>query len=124
MLDPTDHNLARQNPADYVKGIEVTVKAAIAEAKSNVESFEASQIIGIGIDTTGSTPIPVDEDGTPRRIPGSSRPMALLGTLIIWFGWFGFNGGSTLAFNDQVPRVLVNTTLAGAAGMVAGLALG
>ncbi len=65
ILDPADHNLARQNPADYVKGIEVTVKAAIAEAKNNVDRFEASQIIGIGVDTTGSTPIPVDADGTP-----------------------------------------------------------
>lgn len=65
ILDPADHNLARQNPADYVKGIEVTVKAAIAEAKKNVEGFDASKIIGIGIDTTGSTPIPVDKDGTP-----------------------------------------------------------
>lgn len=65
ILDPTDHNLARQNPADYVKGIGLTVKAAIAEAKKNAEGFEASRIIGIGIDTTGSTPIPVDKDGTP-----------------------------------------------------------
>ena len=65
ILDPADHNLARQNPVDYLKGIEVTVKAAIAEAKNAVKGFGADQIIGIGIDTTGSTPIPVDKDGTP-----------------------------------------------------------
>ena len=65
ILDPADHNLARQNPADYVKGIEVTVKAAVTEAKKNVPGFEAYKIIGIGIDTTGSTPLPVDRDGTP-----------------------------------------------------------
>ncbi|MHC4438303.1 MAG: ribulokinase [Planctomycetota bacterium] len=65
ILDPADHNLARQNPADYLNGIEVTVKAAIAEAKNAVKGFEPSQVIGIGIDTTGSTPIPVDKDGTP-----------------------------------------------------------
>jgi len=65
ILDPADHNLARQNPSDYVKGIEVTVKAAIADAKNNAEDFDASKIIGIGIDTTGSTPIPVDADGMP-----------------------------------------------------------
>ncbi len=65
ILDPADHNLARQNPADYVKGIEVTVKAAIAEVKNKVDGFEESQIIGIGVDTTGSTPIPVDRKGTP-----------------------------------------------------------
>jgi len=65
ILDPADHNLARQNPADYLKGIEVTVTAAIAEAKKNVKGFGPDQIIGIGIDTTGSTPIPVDKNGTP-----------------------------------------------------------
>jgi len=65
ILDPADHNLARQNPADYLKGIEVTVKAAITEAKQAVKSFRPDQIIGIGIDTTGSTPIPVDKYGTP-----------------------------------------------------------
>jgi len=65
ILDPADHNLARQNPADYLKGIKVTVKAAITEAKHAVKSFRPVQIIGIGIDTTGSTPIPVDKNGTP-----------------------------------------------------------
>ena len=65
ILDPADHNLARQNPADYLKGIEVTVKAASVEAKKAFKGFEPEQIIGIGIDTTGSTPIPVDKNGTP-----------------------------------------------------------
>ena len=68
ILDPVDHNLARQNPADYLKGIEVTVKAAIAEAKNAVKGFKPDQIIGIGIDTTGSTPIPVDKNGTPLNM--------------------------------------------------------
>ena len=65
ILDSADHNLARQNPADYLEGIEVTIKAAIAEAKKADKDFNTSQIIGIGIDTTGSTPIPVDKNGTP-----------------------------------------------------------
>jgi L-ribulokinase len=65
ILDSSDHNLARQNPADYLKGIEVTTKAAIAEAKKASKDFKPEQIIGIGIDTTGSTPIPVDKNGTP-----------------------------------------------------------
>ncbi len=65
ILDSSDHNLARQNPADYLKGTEVTVKAAIAEAKKIDKSFDANEVIGIGVDTTGSTPIPVDKDGTP-----------------------------------------------------------
>ncbi len=65
ILDPADHNLARQNPADYIKGIEVTIKAAVAEAKKTAKDFEPNQIIGIGIDTTVSTPLPVDKNGTP-----------------------------------------------------------
>ncbi|UCC98065.1 MAG: ribulokinase [Phycisphaerales bacterium] len=65
ILDAADHNLARQNPADYLKGIEVTFKAAIAEARQTAKGFAADQIIGVGIDTTGSTPIPVDKNGTP-----------------------------------------------------------
>jgi len=65
ILDSADHNLARQNPADYIKGIEVTIKASVAEAKKAVKGFEPNHIIGIGIDTTGSTPLPVDKNGTP-----------------------------------------------------------
>jgi len=65
ILDSSDHNLARQNPADYLKGIEVTIKKAVARAKKTAKDFKPEQIIGIGIDTTGSTPIPVDKNGTP-----------------------------------------------------------
>jgi L-ribulokinase len=65
ILDKNDHNLARQNPADYVKGIEVTIKKAVLQAKKTVKKFDADQIIGIGVDTTGSTPLPVDKNGTP-----------------------------------------------------------
>lgn len=65
ILDSSDHNLARQNPADYVKGIEVTVKEAIEKAKKANSDFDTADVIGIGVDTTGSTPLPVDKDGTP-----------------------------------------------------------
>ena len=65
MLDPSDHNVARQNPADYLKGIEVTITGAMEQAKKNDAAFDPAQIIGIGVDTTGSTPIPVDADGQP-----------------------------------------------------------
>ena len=65
ILDKNDHNLARQNPADYIKGIEVTIKKAILQAKKTVKKFDANQVIGIGVDTTGSTPLPVDRNGTP-----------------------------------------------------------
>jgi len=65
ILDSSDHNLARQNPADYLEGTEVSVKEAMRESKKADKSFDAGEIIGIGVDTTGSTPIPVDKDGTP-----------------------------------------------------------
>ncbi|MCD6174989.1 MAG: ribulokinase [Planctomycetes bacterium] len=65
IIDPSDHNVARQNPADYIEGLEVTVKEAIAAAQKADADFDASNVIGIGVDTTGSTPLPVDKDGTP-----------------------------------------------------------
>ncbi|MCS7337671.1 MAG: FGGY family carbohydrate kinase, partial [Verrucomicrobiae bacterium] len=60
-----DPNLARQHPADYVKGAEVAIKKALADAKRNVRGFSPDQVVGIGVDTTGSTPIPVDKNGRP-----------------------------------------------------------
>ena len=51
-------------------------------------------------------------DTPDRRIPGSNLPMAVLGGMLIWFGWFGFNGGSTLAWGDDIPAILLNTLLA------------
>ena len=60
-----DPNLARQHPADYVKGAEVTIGKALAAAKRAVRGFQPEQVIGIGVDTTGSTPLPVDEQGQP-----------------------------------------------------------
>jgi Amt family ammonium transporter len=60
----------------------------------------------------------------PRVIPAGNLPVAMLGVLLLAFGWLGFNGGSTLAFDQRVPGVLVHTTLAAAAGCVAGLAIG
>lgn len=57
-------------------------------------------------------------DHDHQRIPGSNLPMAVLGCLLLWFGWFGFNGGSTLSWNEQVPGILLNTCLAAAFGGV------
>jgi L-ribulokinase len=65
LLDPADPNLARQNPADYVTGIEAVVKNVLVSAKKHDRSFDPAEIVGIGVDTTGSTPIPVDDTGTP-----------------------------------------------------------
>jgi len=60
-----DPNLARQHPRDYVTGAEITLKEALAQARRNVPGFRPDQVIGIGVDTTGSTPIPVDAAGQP-----------------------------------------------------------
>ena len=54
---------------------------------------------------------------------GSNLPLSVLGTLLIWLGWFGFNGGSTLTLNEQVPVILVNTCLAAAFGGLSASAL-
>src|SRR3989454_12066263 len=56
-------------------------------------------------------------DGTANAIPGHNIPMALVGTFILAFGWFGFNAGSTLAGSDlRIGVIATNTMLAGAAG--------
>ena len=65
ILDRTDHNVARQNPADYIKGLEITIKQALVRAKKADRKFSPDKVVGIGVDTTGSTPIPVDENGMP-----------------------------------------------------------
>jgi L-ribulokinase len=65
ILDAADHNVARQNPADYLKGAVVTVTGAIAQVRQAEPQFDPASIVGIGVDTTGSTPLPVDGNGTP-----------------------------------------------------------
>jgi L-ribulokinase len=60
-----DPNLARQHPLDYVNGAEITIKQALAMAKKTVRGFKPDQVVGIGVDTTGSTPLPVDANGQP-----------------------------------------------------------
>lgn len=64
LLDSKDHNLARQQPADYLQGMEAAVRGAL-QAAIGIEGFAADKVIGIGIDTTGSTPIPVDAHNVP-----------------------------------------------------------
>ncbi len=60
------------------------------------------------------------EDGKPKAIPGHNLPLAAAGVLILWLGWFGFNGGSVLSADPAATSlVLVTTCLAAAAGGVA-----
>lgn len=63
-----DPNLARQHPADYVKGAETATKKALKIAKAKARGFKPEHVIGIGVDTTGSTPIPVDAQGHPLAL--------------------------------------------------------
>ncbi len=67
LLDPNDHNLARQHPGDYLFGLERSVKGAVAAAKRK-RGFDPRKIIGIGVDTTGSSPIPVDARNRPLAL--------------------------------------------------------
>ena len=55
---------------------------------------------------------------TVNKIQGTNLPFAVLGALLLWVGWLGFNGGSTFALNDQVPGIILNTVLSGVAGML------
>ena len=64
LLDPKDPHLARQNPVDYICGAIESVRGAIAEARK-MGGFSVEGVAGIGVDTTGSTPLPVAADGTP-----------------------------------------------------------
>ncbi|HMA23609.1 MAG TPA: FGGY family carbohydrate kinase, partial [Gemmatimonadaceae bacterium] len=64
LLDAKDPNLARQNPRDYLDGLTASVRSALAEASAR-SGVRPSDVIGIGVDTTGSTPIPVDVLGQP-----------------------------------------------------------
>ncbi len=64
LLDADDPQLARQNPQDYLDGLEQSVSDALAEAARR-DGFDTTRVIGIGVDTTGSTPIPVGADGRP-----------------------------------------------------------
>ena len=60
-----------------------------------------------------------DENGNPRPMPGHSVTLAVLGTFILWFGWFGFNPGSTLSAHElRISVIAANTNLAAAAGAV------
>ena len=66
-----DVNLARQHPADYLRGMEITIKRALGAAKRSSKTFNARQVVGIGVAATGSTPIPVGRSGRPLALEKS-----------------------------------------------------
>lgn len=67
LLDKNNHHLARQNPTDYLFGLEQSVRLAIEQAKKQ-PGFSVDQVVGIGVDTTGSSPLPVDEHNVPLAL--------------------------------------------------------
>jgi L-ribulokinase len=77
-----DPNLARQHPGDYIKGAEISIRGALSAARKNARGFKTEQVAGIGVDTTGSTPLPVDGRGQPlaldRRFTRNPAAMAWL----------------------------------------------
>src|SRR2546430_3151678 len=77
-----DPNLARQHPTDYLKGAEITIKQALGKARRATRGFRSEHVIGIGVDTTGSTPLPVDRTGNAlamdRRFAKNPAAMAWL----------------------------------------------
>jgi len=64
LLDPADHNLARQFPGDYLVGLEQAMAGALEEAASEPD-FSPDRVLGIGVDGTGSSPIPVNAENIP-----------------------------------------------------------
>ena len=67
LLDPRDHHVARQHPGDYIFGLRNSVSGAMEQASKD-PSFSAAQVIGIGVDTTGSSPLPVDANNVPLGV--------------------------------------------------------
>lgn len=65
LTDPRDPHLARQHPQDYLDGMTAVVRGAIEQARAADPEFDVTKLAGLGVDTTGSTPIPVDAHGTP-----------------------------------------------------------
>jgi len=62
------------------------------------------------------------KNGKPRALPGHSMPLAMLGVFLLWFGWFGFNPGSTMAASLSIADIAVTTNLAAAAGALVAMA--
>ena len=78
LLDNKDPNVARQDPADYASALTRCVRAALRQA-AQMRGFGASRVVGIGVDTTGSTPIPVDATCTALALQPGFRKNANAG---------------------------------------------
>ena len=86
--------------------------SGVVHAVGGVAAFAGAKVLGPRIGKFG-------DNGQPRALPGHHIPMALLGTFILLFGWFGFNAASTFAATDvQFATVAANTAIAGAFGAI------
>src|SRR5215217_1291170 len=86
--------------------------SGVVHAVGGVAAFAGAKVLGPRIGKFGA-------DGRPRALPGHHIPMALLGTFILLFGWFGFNAASTFSATDvQFAVVAANTAIAGAFGAI------
>ena len=95
-------------------------------AGSGIVHFTGAVAALAGVLLLGARKGKYGKDGQINAIPGSSMPLATLGVLILWLGWFGFNGGSELKVSDvesanAVAAVFTNTNLAAAGGVIAAL---
>jgi Amt family ammonium transporter len=64
-----------------------------------------------------------DDDGRPVTMPGHNMPLAVLGVLILWIGWWGFNPGSTMAAVPDIADIALTTNLAAAAGVLGAMGM-
>ncbi|TDJ42622.1 MAG: ammonium transporter [Gammaproteobacteria bacterium] len=105
-------------------------------AEANFQDFAGSGVVHMcgaaaalaGVLVLGARKGKYGKDGSVKAIPGANMPLATLGMLILWLGWFGFNGGSQLALSNvensnAVALIFVNTNMAAAGGLVAALLL-
>jgi Amt family ammonium transporter len=105
-------------------------------AEANFQDFAGSGVVHMcgaaaalaGVMVLGARKGKYGKNGSVKAIPGANMPLATLGMLILWLGWFGFNGGSQLAVSNvenanAVALIFVNTNMSAAGGLVAALLL-
>ena len=100
--------LARLGFADYAGG-------TVVHSVGGWVSLAGLLVIG---SRTGRFTLDPDGRREARKIHGSNLPFSVLGAMLLWVGWFGFNGGSTFGLTSQIPIIIVHTVMAGAAGMI------
>jgi Amt family ammonium transporter len=112
------------NPDDswlFALGYHDFAGSSLVHMTGGVAALMGAAILGPRIGKYG-------KDGKPRAIPGHNTPLAIVGVFILWFGWYGFNGGSQLSAGAPgdaaaISVILLSTSIAAAAGGVAAMAI-